>query len=459
MKKILIITALALLTSSCGIYRKYSRPVEIEPSTATLYRGTAAEATDSLRSLGKLGWREMFTDKCLQRLIDTALVRNTNLRTAHLRVEEAEAALKAAKLAYVPSFGFAPNGAVNSFDYAKATWLYSVPVTASWQVDVFGNITTAKRRAKAAAECSRDYRDAVQTQIVAAVANNYYTLLTLDAQLAIARKTANSWGEIVSTMRLLKDAGMGNEASVRQMEASYYAVSTMVQDLEHQVFELENALCMILAQSPQYIERTTLAEQVMPEQLYTGVPVALLAARPDVRAAEKGLEQAFYGVASARAALYPSLNLSGVLGWTNNVGSVVVNPGSLLWNAALSLFQPIFQNGQLRARLKISKLQAEESLLAFQQTLLEAGNQVNSALEHTTTARNKAALIAKQVEALAAAAESTELMMEHGSATYLEVLVARQSLLDAELSQCSNTLAQIQGVVNLYTALGGGVTE
>lgn len=459
MKKILFTVAATMLLCSCGVYKKYSRPADIESSTASLYRGAATESADSVNSLGALGWREIFTDKCLQRLIDSALVRNTDLRVARLRVGEAEAGLKAARLAYVPSFGFAPNGAVNSFDYSKPAWLYSVPVTASWQVDVFGGLTAAKRRAKAAYECSQDYQEAVQTQVIATVANSYYTLLALDAQAEIARTTAKSWGEIVETMRLLKDAGMGNEVSVRQMEASYYAVSSMVHDIEHQQFVVENAINVILAGSSTTITRSTLDEQKMPEKLFTGIPVSLLSARADVRAAEKSLMQAFYGVNASRAALYPALNLSGAVGWTNNVGSAIVNPGSLIWNAALSLFQPIFQNGQLRARLKISKLQAEQALLLFKQKILEAGNEVNNNLEQIVTARKKASLIGSQVDALTAAAQSTELMMEHGSATYLEVLVARQSLLEAQMGQCQNTLAYVQGVVNLYISLGGGVRE
>lgn len=457
MRYIITLIVTLLTVSSCSLYSKYSRPQSVESGIEQLYRGRAAQNADSLNSLGKLGWRELFTDPCLQRLIDTALVRNTDLAVARLRVCESEAALKAARLAYVPSFNFAPNGAAASFDFSKPQWSYSVPITASWQVDIFGGITNAKRRAKAAMEGSKAYCRAVQSQIIAAVANSYYTLLMLDSQLDIARKTAQSWAENVNTMRLLKDAGMGNEASVRQMEASYYAVSTMVHDFEEQVFVVENAISILLALPPQSIERTALAQQQMPEHLYIGIPLSLLAARPDVQAAEYSLMQAFYNVGAARASLYPSINLSGSAGWTNSVGGTIINPASLLWSAAASLFQPIFNNGQLRARLKISKLQSEQVLLQFRQTLLNAGNEVNTALERAMTARDKAQLLTKRVEALDAAAQSTELLMEHGSATYLEVLIARQSLLDAELSRVQNDFVQIQSVVNLYTALGGGV--
>ncbi len=455
MRKI-IIAAMVLLFSSCGIYTKYTRPTDVQSLSEDIYRGAALQQADSLNNLANLSWREFFQDPCLQRLIDSALVNNTDLRVARLRVAEAEAAFKSAKLAYIPTFGFAPNGAVSSFDGSKGVYAYSVPITASWQIDAFGSVTNAKRRAKAALEGSEAYSRAVTAQIVSAVANSYYTLLMLDSQLDIARRTADSWRENVETMRLLKDAGMGNEASVRQMEANYYSVSTMVRDFEEQVFVVENSISILLAQSPRAIERTKLSEQKMPETLYTGVPVALLSNRPDIQAAESALMQAFYTVGASRAALYPAINLSGSLGWTNSVGSAIINPGSLLASAAASLFEPIFQGGQLRARLKIAKLQAQEAALQFKQAILNAGNEVNTSLEQCVTAKEKSTLITSQVEALKAAAESTELLMQHGSATYLEVLVARQALLGAELSQAQNHLAEIQGVINLYISLGGG---
>lgn len=288
------------------------------------------------------------------------------------------------------------------------------------------------------------------------MANSYYTLLMLDAQLDIACRTAESWKKNVETMQLLKEAGMGNEASVRQMEANYYSVCTMVRDIEEQRFIVENTISILLCQTPRVIERTKLSEQKMPQTLYCGVPLALVAARPDVQAAEKTLVQAFYGVGASKAALYPAINLSGSLGWTNNAGSVILNPGSLLVSAAASLFEPIFQGGQLRARLKIAKLQAQEASLQFKQTILNAGNEVNTTLEQCVTAMEKSKLLTSQVEALGAAVESTELLMQHGSATYLEVLIAQQSLLSAELNLTQNRLAEIQGVVNLYIALGGG---
>lgn len=194
----------------------------------------------------------------------------------------------------------------------------------------------------------------------------------------------------------------------------------------------------------------------MPEELTVGVPLQLLSNRPDVRSAEYSLMQAFYATAEARSALYPKITLSGTVGWTNNSGMGIVNPGKLLLSAAGSLVQPIFNANANRARVKIAKAQQEEYKLAFQQALLNAGAEVNDALTQSQSARAKADLRVQQIAALERAVESTELLMQHGSTTYLEVLTAQQSLLTAQLSQISDRFNEIQGIVNLYQALGGG---
>lgn len=453
---IMTIAVAAFMFSGCGIYSKYSRPESVAADAGGLFRGAAAECADSTRNFGSTEWREVFTDAYLQTLIDSALVRNTDLRVAQLRVDEAEASLKAAKLAYVPSFAFAPNGGVGSFDGGKAQYTYNVPITASWQIDVFGRLTNAKRRAKALVEGSEAYRRAVRSRVIAGVANSYYTLLMLDAQLEIAEQTSDNWRENVETMRLLMEAGMSNEAAVRQSEANWYTVQASVHNLREQIFTVENSLAALLCETPHAIARGRLADCRMPERFYTGVPVQLLSNRPDVEYAEKSLVQAFYATNEARAALYPSLSLSGSAGWTNDAGSAVVNPGKLLVSAALSLLQPIFQNGALRARLKIAKAQQEEAELSFRQTVINVGNEVNNAIEQCRTARLKQSLFEQRIVSLEEAVEKTQLLMQHGSSTYLEVLIARQSLLSARLGLVENGFKEIQGVIDLYQALGGG---
>ena len=450
MKKILIICLAAAMTG-CGIYKPYSRPESIE--TDGLY-GTA-ETADST-TIGDITWQEMFSDPQLQALIAQALENNTDLQSAQWRVKEAEATLKSARLAYLPSFNFAPQGSISSFDNANTTKTYSIPVTASWQIDIFGCITNAKRKAKALYLQSREYEQAVKTQLIASVANLYYTLLMLDSQYEVTGETARKWEETVRTMRAMKDAGMTNEAGVAQYEGSYYAIEASLHDLEYSIREAENSLCSVLGLAPQEITRGSLDNQQLPQELAVGVPVQMLSNRPDVRSAEYSLMQSFYATNAARSALYPSITLSGSAGWTNNAGIKEMNPGKLLLSAAGSLLQPIFNAGANRANLKIAKAQQEEAKLSFRQTLLNAGAEVNNALTQCQSARAKTDLRAKQIEALTRAVESTELLMEHSSTTYLEVLTAQQSLLSAQLSQITDRFDEIQGIVNLYQALGGG---
>ena len=440
-KQILLFVAVAFTLSSCGIYSKY-KPVSEVPDG--LYGSTdeSAAQTADTANFGNLAWREVFSDPFLQTLIDSALVRNTDLQTAQLRVKEAEAALMTSKLSYLPSLFLAPEGSISSFDGAKATKTYSLPATASWEIDLFGRLTNAKRGAKAALLQSREYEQAVQTQLVASVANAYYTLLMLDAQYEIAKA--------------MKAAGMVTEAGLAQTEATYYNICTTVLDLKEQINQTQNSLSLILAEVPHDIQRGKLAGQQLPETFATGIPLQMLSNRPDVRSAELSLAQAFYSTNAARSAFYPSITLGGSAGWTNSAGSMIVNPGKLLASVFGSLTQPLFNKGANIAQLKIAKAQQEEASLAFQQTLLAAGSEVNDALTQVQTARSKSIYFDKQVASLENAARSTRLLMQHGNTTYLEVLTAQQTLLNAQLSQVANRFTEIQGVITLYQALGGG---
>lgn len=451
MKKIIILAAVPLLLSGCGIYRKY------EPATTVpdqLYGDEVA--TLDTASLGNLGWREMFTDPSLRTLIERGLTSNTDLRVAQLRTEEAAASLLSSRLAYLPSLSLEPQGTVSSFDKGKASWSYSLPVAASWEVDIFGRLTTAKRQAHAALLQSEEYRQAVQTQLIAQIANLYYTLLMLDRQYEITTETAVNWRESLRVTRSLMEAGLTTEAAVSQTEATCYSIETSVRDLEQTIRETENTLSVLLGDIPGSIARADLEQQHLPAELSVGIPLQLLANRPDVRSAEFSLAQAFYGTASARANFYPSLRLSGSAGWTNNAGALVSNPGSLLLSAVGSLAQPLFNKGTNIARLKIAKAQQEEASLSFRQALLDAGKEVNDALSQAQTARGKVDLRTNQVRSLTNAVSQTQLLMTHGTTTYLEVLTARQSLLSARLSQVTDRFDELQATVNLYQALGGG---
>ena len=438
MKKTVIYIILSgWMFAGCGTYSRYHRP---DLSTENLYRDVPADIDTT--TIASLSWREMFTDPKLQSLIETGLERNTDLNVARLRVEATEAVLMTARLSYLPSLGLTAEGNANKHDGATAK-TYNVGASASWELDIFGKLTAAKRGAAAALQGSRAYRQAVQTQLVATIADSYYTLAMLDAQMAISNRTLENWRTTVRTLEALKKVGKSNEAGVLQAKANVMRLEASLLSIRKSISETENALSAILA--------------VFPDTVSIGVPLQLLSNRPDVRQAEMELAQAFYATNAARAAFYPNITLSGTLGWTNNGGGVIVNPGQWLLNAIGSLTQPLFNRGTNIANLKIAKSRQEEAKLLFRQSLLNAGKEVNDALTAWQTAKSQIEINARQVETLCDAVRKTESLMRHSNATYLEVLTAQQSLLEAEVQQLQTRFERIQSVIKLYHVLGGGM--
>ena len=458
MKKQLIVMMCAATTlSSCHIYKAYDRPDTV--TTSGIYRDPAS-ATDTLAAdttnMGNLPWKEIFRDAKLQSLIEEGLANNVDMQAAALRVEEAKVMLTSAKLSYLPSINFTPQGTLSSFDKSKPSQTYQLPVSASWEIDLFGKILNAKRGQKVAYEQSKFSEQAVRSQIICGIANTYYSLLMLDRQVEITTETAAIYKENVRVMEAMKIAGMTTEAAVAQMRAASHQVEASLMDLKRQVRETENSLAVLLAKTPQTIDRNTLDEQVMPEELAAGVPMQLLENRPDVKMAEMTLAAAYYTTNSARAAFYPGLNITGTAGWTNSAGIAVVNPGKLILSAVASLAQPIFNNGKLIANLKVSKAEEKIAQMNYQQTILEAGKEVSDALYLFDTQNKKLIEDRGQVEQLYKAVTYTKALFQSGDATYLEILTAQQNLLSAQLSEVSDNFQRMQAVINLYSALGGG---
>ena len=452
MKRIII--GLLLLTglSGCHIYRTYERP-ELS-GVDSLYRVPAM--TEDTMSLADFSWKELFTDTVLQQLIEKGIANNTDLNIARLKVREAEALLTSSKLAYLPSVSLTPQGTIKSIEGNSPTKTYNLAASADWELDIFGRLTNAKREAKAVLEQSQAYKQAVQTQLIATIANSYYTLLMLDKQLDISKRTAEIWAENLRVMKALKKAGQTTEMAVAQIEASKLSVDASLLSLEQQITEVENSLSSLLGVVPQRIDRSTLDMQSFPDTLSVGVPLQLLQRRPDVRQSEAVLAESFYTTNRAYSAFYPAITLSGSAGWTNAAGAIISNPGEWLFSAVAALVQPLFNRGQNIANLKVAKARQEEALLTFRQTLLNAGTEVNDALLQWQVARRRLDLDRQQIISLQSAVRSSELLMRHSSQNYLEVLTARQTLLDAELSAVSDRFEEIQGVINLYHALGGG---
>lgn len=444
MKRIIYIAITALALSSCGLYKQYER--EDMQFVDSLYRRMNVPQ-DSI-STGSIAWERIFTDPLLQEWINTGLEYNTDLNVARLKVKEAEAALLAARWALLPGADFSAQGGLPG--------QFSASIEASWQTDIFGGLRNARRKAQAALEQSEAYRQAVQTQLVATIANSYYTLLMLDEQLSISTRTMNTWEESIRTLEALKRAGKTNEAAVLQAKANKLSVEASILTLEKEILAVENSFCALLGIVPMPVERSSMAMQELPTTLSAGVPLDLLSRRPDVRHAELALAQTFYSVNSARASFYPNITLSGAIGWTTGNGNIALDPGSLIANFIAGLTQPIFGRGVNKARLQAAQAQHEQAAYLFRQSLLDAGVEVNNALTMWQTAKKRVELDKKQVLNLQAAVWNTQLLMKHGNADYLEVLTAQKNLLQAELTEASDRFDEVQSVINLYQALGGG---
>ena len=450
-KRLIIYIVVLCSLSSCHIYKQYERP---ELNTDGLYRTDKENLSDST-NIGNLSWQTVFTDSLLQNLIEQGLQNNTDLKIARLRIEEAEAALLSSKLAFLPSVSLSPQGTISSFNHST-TKSYKLPVTASWEIDVFGSLLNAKRKAKAAVEQSDAYRQAVQTGLIATIANSYYTLLMLDEQLRISEETATNWKESVRTMNAMMEAGMTNAAAVSQSEANYRSVEASIPDIKRQIRETENALSIVLGVAPGKIKRGTLESVEIPEQVSAGIPIQLLSNRPDVRQAEMNLAIAYYATNEARSAFYPKITIDGNAGWTNSVGEGILNPAKFIASAIGSIVQPLFNRGKNIANLKIAKAQQEEARLSFQQSLLNAGQEVSDAMYMFQSAADKETERTIQVTSLEKSVKSSNELFLLGSATYLEVLTSQQNLLSARLLQVSDRFEKIQAIINLYHALGGG---
>ena len=447
----------AMLLTSCGLYNKYERP---EVDTKGLVRDTQS-LTDTLAvqdttSFGNLPWRTVFTDPQLQSLIEQGLKQNPDLLNAALNVQMVNEALKVAKLAFLPSVAISPQGTLSSFDGAAATKAYSLPVSASWNVDLFGNLLSAKRSAQMQLVATKDYQTVVKTNIISAIANLYYTLLMIDRQLEIVSDMEQLTKETWDKMKFMHDNRVGyRSTAVQSAEAAYYQVQAQRVDLLRQMREAENSLSLLLGQPGQAIARGKFAQQSLPTEFSTGVGIQMLANRADVHQYEMSLAQCFYDVETARSRFYPNITITGTAAFTNQNG--MVNPGKWLLSAVGSLVQPIFQHGQIVAGLKVAKMQYEQAFNKWQNAIYKAGNEVSNALVAYNSYSQKVELDGKRVQVLKQNVDDTRKLMESSAnTTYLEVITAQSNLLNAEIAEVSDQLSKMQAVVSLYQALGGG---
>lgn len=454
LKHSLPLLALVLTLSGCGLYRKYQRPT-IQTS---VYRGDQIDSLSrDTTSFGQTPWRTLFTDVHLQALIEKALQQNVDLLTAHLSTQQAEAQLRSARLSFLPSLSLAPSISANKTEGLPASYSYTLPVQASWQIDLFGSLLNASRSTQVQLLRAQAYQQLVRSRVIANVANSYYTLLMLDRQLQLSRSAAELAAHTLEVMKAQKEVGRAMESSVQSAQANLHAVEASIPEIKRQITTTENALALLLGESPRSYPRSSLQAQQLPSSFALGVPVQLLSARPDVRVAELALASCYYQTNSARAAFYPSLNISGSAGWTGALGEAVSNPMKFIASALGSLAQPLFAHGKLVAGLRVAQAEEEKARLAFQQSLYNAGAEVSNALALYQASEAKVMAETLQVESLEKNVEIVEMLFKTGKASsYLEVITAQQSLLQAQLSLVQDSFSKMQAVVNLYNALGGG---
>lgn len=452
----IIILGLAILslTGCKSLYGTYKRP---EVKTDGLVRDPINDQTtlEGANDFGQLPWRDVFTDPNLQAIIEKTLTNNPDLLNAALNIDIAEQQLGAAKLAFLPSLAFAPQGTITHFgSHVEATKSYTLPIASSWEIDLFGNLRNAKKAAQMAMIQMQDYKVAVQTKLICNVANLYYTLLMLDRQKQIitdmAALTKNTW----DIMQLQMDYGRARSTSVQSAQSAYYGVQARATDIKKQTREVENSLSLLMGEPVHSIARGTLDNQKLPSNFSGGIGVEILSNRADVHANEMALAKCFYNVNQARARFYPSLSITASGGWSN--GNGMVNPAKLLFNAIGKLTQPIFMQGKLRAGLRVAEDQYKIAYNKWQNSVLTAGSEVSNALVAYNAAEEKDVLYTKQIEILKKNVEQTQMLYTQSSSSYLEVITAQQNLLNAEISQVQDQFSKLQAIVNLYYALGGG---
>jgi multidrug efflux system outer membrane protein len=460
-KYILIVTAAALL-SACSVTKKYERPSTI--STDKLYRDQAS--ADST-TMANMPWQTVFKDDRLKALIQKGLDQNLNLKNAIENIVQARASLRQTKLAYYPTLNVDANvtrtkqseAGLNfpaGININTLTTTYKLGLSTSWEADIWGKLSSSKRAALATYLSTDAAKQAIQTQLISDIANNYFLLLAYDKQLEITRSTLESRIKNVEVIKALKEGAIVTGASVVQSEANQHAAEVLIPDLKRDIRETENALNILLGQPSGPIERGTLGDQVIPEKLEIGLPAQLLENRPDVRQAEFDFRTAFETSNMAKTYFYPSLTLTASGGFSNlQLTDFFTN--SVFYSLIGGLTQPLFNQGLNKARLTSAQSRQMQAMNNFQQSLLVAGQEVSNALYAYEMAVEKEDSREKQIEALTKAVDFTQQLLEFSSATnYTDVLTSEQNLLAAQLSGINDNLQKLQAVVDLYRALGGG---
>lgn len=448
---------LTILAASCQVTKPYKRP---ELNTQGLYRGQIPQDTTSMAGIS---WKQFFSDTTLTALIAQGLERNPDLRIAMQHIVAAKASLQLSKSAFLPDLSGTlslkqsklafPQG----YGIISSTTQYDLGLGSSWEADIWGKLRSAKRGALAGLLRTEQAQKAIQTQLIADIAGNYYTLLVLDQQLAILEKTRNNRFADVKAVTMLKDANILNGAAISQSEANAYAAEIAIPAVKNQIRETENALNLLLALPSGNVTRTTLDQQKLDIPLETGIPSQLLQHRPDVKQAEYALWEAFENTNVAKTFFYPALTITANGGFTSfNFRDWLTSLG-LFGNVAAGLTQPIFNRGANKARLATAQARQEQAAIELEKAILAAGREVSDALYAYETAGTQRDIRVRQLASLEKAVDANKKLLRFSSTTnYTDVLTSEQSLLAAQLDAVNDQHRQWLAVIRLYRALGGG---
>ncbi len=464
---ILLFASTTLVLTACGVVtKKYETPEVAQDKMESLYRDH--QTTDST-TIADINWATYFTDTVLVGYISEALTQNYDFQNAVLAIGSAENILKQSKLAFLPSLNFAPTitqnfTSKNSLNFPPnvninlQTTVVSLGFQTNWEIEVWGKMTSAKRSAYAGFMKAEATKRALQTSVVATVAESYFTLMALDEQLRITESTLAIREKTVDALKALMEAGAVTGADVVQAESNLYAAKVSVPEIKQAIRELENAFCILLAKPLQNINRGAFSDAKLPLDLMTGVPAQLLANRPDVEAAEWAFRQAFEQTNVARASFYPALTLTtGTGGISALTSRALFDTNSFFAQLIGGITQPIFQRGQLRTNYRNSLIAQQQAYNNFEKSLLVAGQEVTNSLYAYEVIQEKKDARQLQVEALEKAVEFRMALLEYSSNTnYTDVLTSEQSLITAQLAQVNDQLSELKAVVALYRALGGG---
>ncbi len=460
--KILSILFSAFVLTSCMTREKYERPKEAIDEN--LFR-TDLLPKDST-SMANVSWREIFTDPVLQKHIAKALENNLDVRVALQNISAADSYLKQSKAAFLPTLSAGPNYTFQTqslntqsgqlLNERKYSDQFDVSANLGWELDIWGKLKAQQKAEFANYLGTVAAHQAVKSDLVAAVASAYYQLLTFDDQKRIINETINLRKKNLETTSALKDAGTVTEVAVQQSEALVFNAESMLISIDVQIALLENTISLLMAEPSQAIERSNIASQNMPVSLQLGYPANLLANRPDVKAAEYRLINAFELTNAAKANFYPTLRISGSAGIVSGDLDQLFSASSLFGNVVAGLAQPILNKRQIKTQYEVSLANKEIAYLNFRRSVLAAGREVSDALKIYQSQDGFITLKRKEMMAYKNSVEYSQELVNYGMANYLEVINSSVNQLNAELNISNAEYSKLDAGIELYRALGGG---